>query len=91
MWVLQTARWLSLAIMPLLQSSAQAAVTTCTAGTDGNQCGLRWTEGPINDGMMGVGEQMSVLEIVQSNLIDKSWDSIRGLNSRFNVSPRVAG
>merc|ERR1711881_785555 len=40
-------------------------------GIDGNQCGLRWTEGPVNDGTwVGVGEQMCALEVVQSNLID---------------------
>jgi mannan endo-1,6-alpha-mannosidase len=65
----KVAPWTGATLMPLLQKSAQAAVSTCSAGADGNQCGLRWTEGAINDGSMGVGEQMSVLEVVQSNLI----------------------
>lgn len=56
-------------IMPLLQKSAVAAAKTCSAGADTNQCGMRWTTGS-NDGNMGVGEQMSVLEVVQANLID---------------------
>ncbi|KIW09438.1 uncharacterized protein PV09_00323 [Verruconis gallopava] len=65
----KVAPWTASTIMPLLQKSAQAAVGTCSAGIDGNQCGLRWTEGAVNDGSMGVGEQMSALEVVQSNLI----------------------
>lgn len=55
-------------IMPFLQASAMGAASSCTAGTDGNQCGLKWTVGS-NDGSMGVGEQMSALEVIQSNLI----------------------
>ncbi|RMZ86223.1 hypothetical protein DV737_g151, partial [Chaetothyriales sp. CBS 132003] len=56
-------------LKPLLEASAQAAVKTCTAGSDGNQCGQKWYTGS-NDGSMGVGEQMCALEIVQSNLLD---------------------
>jgi len=55
-------------VMPRLQASAQAAVSTCTAGFDGNQCGLVWTK-QANDGLLGVGEQLAALEVVQSNLI----------------------
>lgn len=63
-------------IMPKLASSASAAVKTCTAGNSGTQCGMKWTTGQ-NDGSLGVGEQMSVLEVVQSNLVDlaPSWVS----------------
>lgn len=64
-------------------TSAAAAVKTCTAGSTGTQCGLKWTTGS-NDGSLGVGEQMAVLEIVQSNLIDKvsGWVSdIKGTGS----------
>ena len=56
-------------LKPILEASARAAVGTCTGGSDGNQCGLRWWTGS-HDGSVGVGEQMSVLEVVQSNLID---------------------
>jgi mannan endo-1,6-alpha-mannosidase len=55
-------------IMPKLASSATAAVKSCTAGSTGNKCGLRWNTG-TNDGSIGVGEQMAVLEVLQSNLI----------------------
>jgi mannan endo-1,6-alpha-mannosidase len=56
-------------IMPKLATSAAAAIKTCTAGNSGTQCGLKWGTGE-NDGSIGVGEQMAVLEVVQSNLVD---------------------
>ncbi|KAI1002115.1 Mannan endo-1,6-alpha-mannosidase [Podosphaera aphanis] len=56
-------------IMPLLASSANHAIKTCTAGASGAQCGLRWGNS-ANDGSIGVGEQMAVLEVVQSQLVD---------------------
>ena len=63
-------------IVAKLSTSAQSAIKTCTAGTTGTQCGLRWSTG-TNDGSLGVGEQMAALEVVQSNLVDKSpgWAS----------------
>jgi mannan endo-1,6-alpha-mannosidase len=70
-------------IMPKLVKSAQAAVKVCTAGDTGTQCGQRWSTG-VNDGSLGVGEQMSVLEVVQSNLIDEApgWVSeVQGTGS----------
>ena len=62
------APWTSKQILPLLQSSALAAASSCTGGDDGNTCGMKWTTGTF-DGSEGVGEQMSALEIIQSNLI----------------------
>ena len=56
-------------IMPLLASSAQAAATSCSGGDDGSTCGTKWTEGQW-DGATGVGQQMSAMEVFQSNLID---------------------
>ncbi|KAL2007431.1 hypothetical protein VTN00DRAFT_8869 [Thermoascus crustaceus] len=55
-------------IMPKLQASAKAAALQCNGPN--NACGLRWTEGAAFDGSTGVGEQMSAMEVFQSNLID---------------------
>jgi mannan endo-1,6-alpha-mannosidase len=73
------ARWMAMAavkapfayplLKPILEASATAAARTCTGGDDGNQCGLQWTI-PNFDGSVGVGEQMSALEVIQGNLID---------------------
>ncbi|KAF2097840.1 mannan endo-1,6-alpha-mannosidase [Rhizodiscina lignyota] len=63
-------------IMPLLQSSAQAAAQQCSGtagpyGSFGNVCGLRWTQKQQYDGSFGPGEQMAAMEIFQSNLVTK--------------------
>lgn len=54
-------------LMPLLQSSAEAAVKVCTGGSDGTECGLQWYTGQF-DGSIGPGEEMAALEVIQSNL-----------------------
>lgn len=66
----KVAPWTSDQILPLLASSAQAAAQSCSGGEDGNVCGTRWTQ-PGYDGTFGVGQQMSALEVIQSNLIKK--------------------
>ncbi|KAL1961823.1 hypothetical protein VTN77DRAFT_1035 [Rasamsonia byssochlamydoides] len=57
-------------IMPKLRASALAAAKTCTGGSKGTSCGLKWTEEKW-DGSKGVGEQMSAMEVFQSNLISR--------------------
>lgn len=72
----ELAPWTHDNIMKEIETSAKAAVKTCTAGATGTQCGLQWTK-QVNDGNLGVGEQMAVLEIIQSNLVDQApgWRS----------------
>ncbi|KAI9674599.1 MAG: hydrolase 76 protein [Trizodia sp. TS-e1964] len=62
------------AVMPRIRSSAAAAAKQCAGNANGdtNACGIKWwTDGGVWDGSFGVGEQMSALEVVQSNLITK--------------------
>lgn len=66
----KVAPWTADQILPLLASSAQAAAQSCSGGNDGNVCGTKWTQ-PGWDGTFGVGQQMSALEVIQSNLIKK--------------------
>lgn len=66
----KVAPWTSDQILPLLASSAQAAAQSCSGGNDGNVCGTKWTQAGW-DGTFGVGQQMSALEVIQSNLIKK--------------------
>jgi mannan endo-1,6-alpha-mannosidase len=79
-------------IIQEIRASALAAVKTCTAGPTGTACGLKWTEG-VNDGSLGVGEQMAVMEIVQSNLVDRApgWRSaVKGTGtSRGDINAGV--
>ena len=58
-------------IMSRLRASAAAAALQCSGGPNGETCGVKWTEGAKWDGATGVGEQMSALEVIQSNLITK--------------------
>jgi mannan endo-1,6-alpha-mannosidase len=48
-----------------LSASAAAAAAQCS----GTVCGFKWTTNGVNDGSVGVGEQMCALEIIQSRLI----------------------
>lgn len=55
-------------IIPLLQASAKAAAKQCNGGTDGTECGSRWFQDTC-DGNVGVGQSMSALSVIASNLI----------------------
>ncbi len=57
-------------IMPVLKNSTAAAVKTCTGGANGRQCGFRWNTGGF-DGVMGAGQQMSVLAALSTVLLDQ--------------------
>lgn len=56
-------------VMGRLGPSAQAAAQQCSGGDNGRTCGLRWQDGTAWDGSYGVGQEMSALEVIQSNLI----------------------
>lgn len=51
-------------IMNYLKTSAIAAAESCSGGSDGHTCGLNWTNGTGWDGVWGLGEQMSALEVM---------------------------
>ena len=70
-WSMQVAPFTRSSLMPRLRASAVAAAKVCGAGAKGNTCGLRWWQGGKNDGQVGVGEQMSALEVMQNLLIDQ--------------------
>jgi mannan endo-1,6-alpha-mannosidase len=54
-------------ILPLLKSSASGAAASCGAGPDASTCGTKWTVDNW-DGTMGVGQQLSGLEVVHGLL-----------------------
>jgi mannan endo-1,6-alpha-mannosidase len=87
---IKVAPWAEDSLRPLLQSSARSAVATCTAGFDGNQCGLKWTL-EANDGSLGVGEQMSALEVVQANLIDNVPGPLTNATGGTSIGNPAAG
>jgi len=57
-------------VMTYVSTSAKAAALQCSGGPNGQMCGQKWTQGAQWDGTMGVGQQMSALEVIQANLID---------------------
>lgn len=67
----QLAPWTADTIMPLLRTSALAAAQSCVGGSDGVTCGTKWWVAGW-DGQYGVGEQMSALEVIQSNLVARA-------------------
>lgn len=59
------------AVMAYLRPSAEAAAKQCSGGSNGKQCGISWTTRSQWDSYTGVGQQLSALEVIQSNLIDQ--------------------
>ncbi|KAK3326410.1 glycoside hydrolase [Apodospora peruviana] len=55
-------------ILPILETSTKAAVSTCTGEANGRTCGFKWSTGAY-DGSHGAGQQMNVLGAVSSLLI----------------------
>lgn len=48
-------------IMPVMRSSARAALKTCVGGANGRMCGFHWRAGEFRAPAPGAGEQMNVL------------------------------
>ena len=93
-------RWMAMAtimapftsdvIMPRLQASAVAAAGQCTGQPSGSACGRRWYQ-TVWDGFTGVGEQMSALSIIQSNLISKVPPPVTAVKGGTSVGNPSAG
>ncbi|KAI8656577.1 hypothetical protein LRP88_11878 [Fusarium phalaenopsidis] len=63
------APYISDKILPVLQTSAEAAIKQCTGGTTGRACGFKWASGKY-DGKTGAGQEMNVLAAVSSLLME---------------------
>lgn len=55
-------------ILALLTPSAEAAAVACSGGSGGTQCGTKWYVGGY-DGVTGVGQEMSALEVILGLLV----------------------
>ncbi|KAI0018655.1 glycoside hydrolase family 76 protein [Xylariomycetidae sp. FL0641] len=62
-----TAPYLRARILPVLKTSAAAAVRTCTGGPNQRQCGFAWQAGGFDS--TGAGQQMDVLGALSSLLV----------------------
>ena len=75
-------------VLPVLKTSAQAAITQCTGGAYGRQCGFKWNTGKY-DGVTGAGQQMNVVGAVSSLLIGGAkppYTAATGGTSKGNVN-----
>ncbi|TRX93432.1 hypothetical protein FHL15_005707 [Xylaria flabelliformis] len=77
-------------ILPVLQKSAQAAVSQCTGGTNGRTCGFQWSSG-VFDGSVGAGQTMDVLAAVSSLLIDQTQAPVTNSDGGTSVGDPNAG
>lgn len=64
-------------VLPVLKTSAQAAIKQCTGGALGRQCGFKWDTG-VYDGRTGAGQEMNVVGAVSSLLIGQSKAPVTG-------------
>lgn len=78
-------------IMPLLNTSAQAAAKQCDGGTDGVTCGYSWLKNSTWDGTYGVGQQMSALEVVQGLLVKQAVGTVTNSTGGTSVGNSAAG
>ena len=68
--VTQVAPYTAAKILPVLKTSASAAVKQCKGGPNGRFCGFYWADGESGGEITtGAGEQMNVLSAVSNLLI----------------------
>ncbi|RDA94687.1 hypothetical protein CP533_6788 [Ophiocordyceps camponoti-saundersi (nom. inval.)] len=65
--IAQVAPFTAEKIRPVVEASAKAALSQCTGGDNGRQCGFQWSSGKY-DGTTNAGTQMSALSAVVSVL-----------------------
>ena len=74
-----------------LQASAMAAAQQCSGGSTGTMCGQKWTDGEAWDGTSGIGQQMSALEVIQSNLIKNNTPPVTAVTGGTSKGNPAAG
>lgn len=84
------APWTAPRIMPKLRTSAIAAAAACSYGADNNTCGMKWYK-PGWDGLFGVGEQVSALEVIQNTLVYRARVPVTQREGGTSVGDPAAG
>ncbi|KAK0636166.1 glycoside hydrolase [Bombardia bombarda] len=77
-------------ILPVLQTSAEAAVATCTGEDNQRTCGFSWKT-KVYDGSHGAGQQMNVLGAVSSLLIHETKAPVTNSTGGTSVGDANAG
>lgn len=78
-------------VMSYLRPSAEAAAKQCSSGSNSRQCGISWTTRSPWDDYTGVGQQMSALEVIQSNLIDQVPGPFTSNTGGTSKGDRISG
>ncbi|CDO96479.1 unnamed protein product [Kluyveromyces dobzhanskii CBS 2104] len=78
-------------ITPLVDASAAAAAVSCSGGSDGHTCGLDWSTTSGWDGLYGLGEQASALEIMNQLLIHQRPGPLTGSTGGSSEGDANAG
>lgn len=68
-YVAQMVPYTEAQIFPLLATSAVAACSTCTGRGAGMTCSMQWTLGMYDGQVRGVGEQLSLLNVLNANMV----------------------
>ncbi|KAF2753562.1 mannan endo-1,6-alpha-mannosidase DCW1 precursor [Pseudovirgaria hyperparasitica] len=84
---MQVAPYTQETLMPILQASAAAAAKVCA---DDGTCGQVWYTG-TDDGLRGVGEQMSALEVMQNLLAPSSSPPLTNTTGGTSIGNPNAG
>ncbi|KAI1340384.1 glycoside hydrolase family 76 protein [Xylariaceae sp. FL0016] len=80
-------------VLPVLQTSAKAAVAQCTGGSDQHTCGFGWASGAF-DGSVGAGQTMDVLGAVSALLVGQAkvpYTNATGGTSAGDANAGVGG
>lgn len=87
----QMAPFTSDTIMPVLMSSATAAMEQCSGTFFPNNCGLRWSQNATWDGSNGPGQQMAALEVLLGTIIKKQSAPLTNSTGGTSASNPNAG
>ncbi|EMG51122.1 DFG5 Mannan endo-1 [Candida maltosa Xu316] len=72
-------------ILPYLEASAAAAAQSCSGGDDGVTCGENWSAAGW-DGVYGLGEQTSSLEVIMSLIVEDPISIKTGGSNQTNFA-----
>ena len=68
-YVTQMAPYTAAQIFPLLATSTVAACSTCIGQWAGMTCSMQWTLGMYDGQVRGVGEQLSIFNVLNANMV----------------------
>jgi mannan endo-1,6-alpha-mannosidase len=88
--ITKVAPFLEETILPVLKTSAEAAVKQCTGGENQRECGYAWSSG-VFDGSIGAGQEMNVVGAVSSLLIAQAPGPVTASNGGTSKGDTNAG